>query len=428
MEKHQAPRPQRISDDVEQVRHVRAAEEGVLGAILLSPDEFMPHAISELLPDHFYLPWEQRVFEAMIKCHGKGIPVDFINVHGAVGGSFDAVAKYADFPAFNSFEYQVKLIKSFWARRKAKGMLEDAMKTVGHFDTDLVAQFKNMSDDVVALIVKDNTPRRIGDGMIELLKDIEQRKPKFVPTGLQDLDNMVGGFSPGHLWVIAGRTSMGKTAMAQNLCLGVVKSGKPAGYLAIEDSPEEIKRRFIAIGSKVPLPRIVNGTIDADDAGKIVAASRIISDSPLYMIERETDWRKIQARVKLLKFKVPELRVVFIDYLNIIRHNVYRNRWENIAEVSAEAKHLAGELGIAVVLLCQINRQTEGRKNHKPTLGDLRDSGTIEQDADVVMLLYRKGYYDKNGDPTSEVCIAKQRNGPTGGFELEFDGECLRFF
>jgi len=197
--------------------------------------------------------------------------------------------------------------------------------------------------------------------------------------------------------------------------------------MAIEDEPEEFKQRLISIESEVLLKKIISRDLNDFDAMRITKAHKTISEIPLYLLKKQTEWKKIEARIHLLKFEIPELKLVVIDYLNVIQHGRYRNRWENIAEISVGCKHLASTIRAPVMLLCQINRQTENRRDHKPTLGDLRDSGTIEQDADIVMLLYRKSYYDKTGDPTTLVSIAKQRNGPIGSFELEFDSETLRF-
>lgn len=417
-----------ITEDRERIADVLTSERGVIGAILSEPD-LLQVALAELLPEHFRFPKEQQVFKAILNCVAENVPADYLNVHEKIGGRFDDVALYSEFPLVHSFDYHVQKIKSAHARRQAQAMLQDAMVVIGSTDTDLIAQFKNMSDEVIGMIVKqDGPPKRVGtDGEFQkILADMMSGVKNYYPTGIQQLDNVVGGFYPGQLWIIGGRTSMGKSSLAQQIALNLATNGVFTAYLPIEDSPKEIKERWVVMRSNVARRHIEGGMHEIENE-QAIRATNALEDIPLFLIDREIEWQKIKARIEIAKFRNPLLRVVFIDYLGVIRHSRYKNRWDNIAEITADAKYLAGKLGIAVVLLCQINRQTEGRRDHKPSMGDLRDSGSVEQDADVILLIYRQSYYDKTANPTAIVSVAKQRNGPTGACELEFDKDTLRF-
>lgn len=421
---------QTIPQDTTKIAEAINFEKILLGSIMYA-EEVLPKAISKLEPDDFYLATHRKIFCGIIEQANSGDLVDFISVFDRVTGmEFSYFTDLNECRLPSHVDYLVNKIIAASRRRKAQQILQAAMDALGSYDTDIVAEFQNMSDEVVAMVANDGRIESIAEGMIETLKEIENRaERKIVRTGFSALDMVVGGFFPGAYWVVAGRTSMGKSSFCQNLMLNCVKKGNSAAYVSVEGDNMELRRRLLAIESRVPISRIDSGNIDGTQPIEISSASGRISDLPIYYIDKETLWPRIKARIELLKFRCPQLAVVFVDYLGDVHLQGYKNRWDEIGEISRQFKHLCTTLKIAGVMACQINRATEGRKKHEPTMADLRDSGSVEQNADVVLLMYRPGYYDKKADQTEvKIGVAKQRNGPTGVLELKFDGPCLRFY
>lgn len=420
-----------ITPDPGRIAEALFYEKAVLGTMILEPDAFTL-IVGKLDPENFYDPRHRKIFYIVLELHGETTPIDFLTIYERMQPmAFDVLADIAEHAmTTTSVEYWIEKIIAAAARRRAQAILQEAMNDLGSFDTDLVARFKNMSDEVIKLVAPKSTIGNMQDGMIETLKNIETRRNgKIIRTGLSSLDMLVGGFRPGQLWVVAGRTSMGKSSLAQNMILAVAHGGNSAGYVSIEGNNDELRQRLLAIEARVGISQISDGNIADAGYPRIVAAHGRLSGLPISYVDGETVWSRVKAKIQLLKFEDPNLSVVFVDYIGLINNPQYRNRWEAIGAVSAELKGLAQSLGIAMVAVCQINRETEHRKDHRPMLADLRDAGSIEQDADVILLLYRPHYYDKKADDIlCQIAIAKQRNGPTGSIEVNFDGQCVRFF
>ncbi len=419
-----------ISQDPSRIAEALFAEKAILGTLLSEPDLFSL-IVGKTECDDFYDPRHKRIFLAALTQHNECGYVDFISVYDRLESlPFDVLADLADHVMPGSVEQWIEKVHAAAARRKAQEMLQGAMNDLGRFDTDLVANFKNMSDEAIKLIAPRSAVGNMQDGMIETIKNIEIRKSgKIIRTGLSSLDMLVGGFRPGQLWVVAGRTSMGKSSLAQNMILAVAHGGNSAGYVSIEGKNDEMRQRLLAIEARVGISEIGDGNISDNSYPRIVAAHGRLAKLPISYVDGETIWSRVRAKIQLLKFEDPNLAVIFVDYIGLIQNPQYRNRWEAIGAVSAELKNLAQTLGVAIVAVCQINRETEHRKDHRPMLADLRDAGSIEQDADVILLLYRPHYYDKKADDLlCQIGIAKQRNGPTGHIEVNFDGHCVRFF
>ena len=423
-----------LSQDPQRIADALWCEKAVIATLIEDPDQF-PLIIGKVNPENFYEPRHKSLFFAVLAQHNEDLPIDYVSIYERVEKRipFDVLVDISDYAMPGSIEHWIERLNAAATRRRAQELLQGAMNDFGHSDTDLIARVQNMSDDVIKLIV----PRshRIGnmsDGMIEELKAIEAERTgaqKKIRTGIQSLDMVIGGLRPGNVVVLAGRTSMGKTALAQNMILAIAQQSFATGWVSIEGIDSELRRRFLSIESSVPITSITSGELADYEYEPLIKASAKLSELQIGYVDGETNWTKIKANIQLMKFEEPELAVVFIDHMGLIQNPGYKNRWEAIGAVSADMKILAQNLGITVVVLVQISRDTEKRKDHRPTMADLRDAGSIEQDADIIFLLYRPHYYDVKADPTMfEIAVVKQRNGPTGKISLGFKSECVRFF
>lgn len=405
-------------------------EKAVLGTLLSEPS-LASVIFAKVDPEIFYDPQHARIFFAALDQRNAGEPIDPISIYDRLKPmSFRVLAEIVEYAMPGSIEYWIEKMVDAAARRKAQDVLQGAMDSLGQFDIDLVANFQNMSDEVIKLVAPRGGVETIQQGLIETLKNIENRhERKIVRTGLASLDMLVGGFFPGQFWVVAGRTSMGKSSLSQNMMLAIARAGNAVGYMSIEGDNDELRMRLLSIESGVTMSDLSSGDLSDSQTTQITAACGVLGAMPIYYVDKERIWSKVKAKIQLLKFRDPRLTVAFVDYIGLIDHPQYKNRWEAIAAVSRDMKALALSMGIALVAVCQINRETEKRRDHRPTLADLRDAGAIEQDADVICLLYRPSYYDRRADPTAaEIAVAKQRNGPTGAIEIGFQSSCIRFF
>lgn len=269
-----------------------------------------------------------------------------------------------------------------------------------------------------------------------------------LPTGLHDLDYLMGGLSPSDLIILAGRPSMGKTALAVNIAEHNAKLGTPVGFFSLEMSAMQIMLRIIAQEVEIPANRLRRGKIDGEDYDRILVASEPFASLPLYFDQSGgISVAQLCARARRMK-RQHKVGLIVVDYLQLLTGNNKRqtNRVAEVSEISAELKALAKELEVPVLALSQLSRQVESRDDKRPQLSDLRDSGSIEQDADVVIFPFREEYYLAKKEPKpgteqhyewqaelervqgkAELIVEKQRQGPTGTVEARFDAALTRF-
>lgn len=406
---------------------ITAIEKALLGGMLFDPT-IIPEALAKLEPADFYLPPQQRIYSAIIESHAAGEPVDFLSIHERVGGSFGVFTDLYDTALPGHVVYFTNKILDASARRRAQAMMAEAMADLGQ-GGDVEAQYSRISEGFVEMLKGRSRIQKVSSVMTALIQELDDSTlPKIIFTGFGQLDGFVGGFRGGTSWIIAGRTSMGKSSFAMQLAKNAVEKKHGVLYCAIEDGNRGFATRLLANESGVDSRRITAKTLKEFDYARIATGHGEISASPLYLLDGENRWARIRAEIQLAKMADANLSVVFLDYLGLIRASGFRDRYGEMTFLSQELKRLALELDIAVVAICQINRQTEGRKDHRPTLGDLRDSGAIEQDADIILLLYRPYYYDKlKNSKTIEIVVAKNRNGPIGVVELSFDAPTFKF-
>lgn len=450
------------------------AEQALLGALLLQ-NERLEDVGDFLRGEHFATAVHGRIFEAIRKCVDRGQIADPITLKDTfqededlkhVGGvAYLADLAHSVFSFVNLADYG-NIVYDAYVRRQ--------LISVGH---DLVVDARKTTDDITAMQHLEVAEKKLFD--LATLGQINQRGTSFaealtkaieiaqqahsrnshvvgVTTGLSDLDRMLGGLHPSDLLILAGRPSMGKTALATNIAFNAAKAfhrtktdGAPVAFFSLEMSSEQLAMRILASEAKTPSDRIRRGAIQASDFPRFAEVVRDIGSLP--MVIDDTPGLTIAAlrnRARRLK-RQHDIGMIVIDYLQLIElggRSTGDNRVQEVSEITRALKGIARELHIPVLALSQLSRAVEQRDDKRPQLSDLRESGSIEQDADVVMFVYREEYYEARKEPPpdtdkhrewqtrmeqiynqAEVIVAKQRHGPIGTVKLFFDSPLTTF-
>ena len=434
----------------EQSRHMRRpphnleAEASLLGAMLLSRDAVA--AVLEIVSfEHFYRPAHARVFETAHKLYDAGDPVDPITVSEAlerstpdmaeaIGGLDGLMGMQMRTPAISNATSYARIVKdNFLLRRLIEAAGEIA--ELGYSRPVDVSAAVDRAENLMYQIAQ----RRVGDSARPLnevldhalvhLEELYTHKRDITgtPTGFIDLDKLLAGLQPRSLYVIGGRPSMGKTAFGLGIAHHAsIHKKLPALMFSLEMGGMEIANRIICSEVKVDSSMLRTGNMPPELWSKIVNSMTQLGDSPLYIDDNPAvTIMEIRARARRLSSRVGRLSMILVDYLQLMTSHNRRedNRQLEVAEISRGLKVLARELDCPVVAISQLSRNLETRQNKRPMLSDLRESGAIEQDADVVMFIYRDEVYNPDNMDTSgtaEVIVAKNRNGPTATVTLTF--------
>ena len=428
--------------------HNLEAERSVLGAILVHNDAFNL-AVQVIVSGDFYRDAHRRIFDKMIALNERNQAIDFVTLKEELGraGELDEVggpayvASLADgVPRATNVEYYARIVKekatlrnliyaankilmnAYEADQESDLILDDAESAIfAVADDRLKAGFVPMRD-----LVKESFPK------IEQLFE-QKRLITGVPTGFVDLDEMTRGLQGGDLIIIAARPSMGKTSLVLNMSQYVAtQPNLTVGFFSLEMSKESLFLRLLTSEAQIDSHRLMSGAIGQKDYGRISHALETLSAMRLF-IDDSTNISVLEMRAKARRLKAEHgLNMLVIDYIQLMSgRGRFENRTLELASISRSLKGLAKELSVPIVVLSQLSRAPEARSDHRPQLSDLRESGALEQDADVVALIYRDDVYNK--DPNSpdagiaELIIAKQRNGPTGTVRLAFLREQTRF-
>jgi len=427
--------------------HSLEAEESVLGGVLID-NSALDRALELLTPDDFYREAHRKIMRAMVELNQRTEPVDLITLTEAlkargeltdVGGS-TYLAELADkVPTAANVTYHARLVHQ---KSVLRSLIQTATEIVsaGYESNADVDQFLDDAEHKIFAISERKTRPtffRIRDIMVDSMKAIEQmyeRKELVtgIPTGFADLDRMTAGLQPSDLVIIAGRPSMGKTAFALNVAQYVALNAKTGvAVFSLEMSKEQLALRLLCGEARVDMSKVRSGFAQDRDFPKLVTAAGRLSDAPIYIDDTPAlSVLELRAKARRLKReREAKLGLILVDYLQLMRgHATADNREQEISSISRSLKALAKELSVPVVALSQLNRQVETRAEKRPIMADLRESGAIEQDADVIAFLYRPIVYDKNAEErAAEVIIAKQRNGPIGTVNLTFMPEYTRF-
>jgi len=424
--------------------HSLEAEEALLGSALLSRDA-VSRLMEEVRPADFYSPSNQTVYEAMKGLFDTGKPIDTVTVSELIfkdsknSKSINAsyIARLVDnVPSSANFERYIEIVLEHSHRRKL-------LKASGRIELLAMAMDKEIHSvlDEAEQTIFTASDDAIGDGLvgvndvlesaIERIEEIENRGTGLsgLPTYFSDLDYYLSGLQEGNLVVLASRPSMGKSSLGLNIATNVAKEGKVVAFFSLEMTKEELVQRVLFSEAKVTSGDARKGQLGAEKWSRVVEAASKVNSLPLYFDDAPvitvTDIRAKSRRLKSSK----GLDLIIVDYLQLMQSSSGDNRQQEIAEISRNLKNLARELRVPILALSQLNRAAEAREDKRPRLGDLRESGAIEQDADIVMMLYRDDYYNPGTEipGVAEVNIVKNRSGQTGKVELFFSKEFTQF-
>ncbi|HEW0989067.1 TPA: replicative DNA helicase [Streptococcus pneumoniae] len=439
-----------MSEDFRIPPHDLVAEQSVLGAVFISP-ETMASLADELVPDDFYKPANKIVFKTMLSLLEKGEPIDATTMVSAltnqghikeIGGLNYVVELVNSTPTSKNVEHYAKLVKEKSTLRRVIADLSDSLSSAYQGDvsiSDIIAQTeKSMLD-----ISNQNTGtgfRNVADILDTHMQIVETRSQTdgFVTglsTGFVGLDKITTGLHEGNLIILAARPAMGKTALALNIAKYVAtKERKPAVIFSLEMGAEELIERMLASEGMVPAYHLKTGNLSTDEWKRLVQAQNNLYDAPIFVDDTAgIRISEIRSNARKLAQEMGGLGVIIIDYLQLITGAKGENRQQIVSEISRELKILAKDLKVPVIALSQLSRAVEQRQDKRPMLADLRESGSIEQDADIVAFLYREAYYQKEqGDSqeannVTELILEKNRHGSLGTVKLYFHKEYTKF-
>jgi replicative DNA helicase len=415
------------------------AEQAVLGAILLDSEALIT-AMERVKSEDFYKGIHQRIFEAMNELAEEDQPVDLVTLTARLQdkqqlediGGVSYLAELANaVPTAANIDYYAQIVEE-------KSMLRRLIRTATH----IVSNGYASSDDVGDMLsdaesrILEISQRRSSSGFVSirsvLMEVFEKVEHLFtnkggttgIPSGFSDLDRMTSGFQRSDLIIVAARPSVGKTAFALNIAQNVgVRAKETVAIFSLEMGAAQLVQRMICAEANVDAQRMRTGYLEGDDWEKLTMAIGSLSEASIYIDDSPSiTVTEIRAKCRRLK-KEKGLGMILIDYLQLIHgRGKGDNRQQEVSEISRTLKQIARELGVPVIALSQLSRGVEQRQDKRPMMSDLRESGSIEQDADIVAFLYRDDYYDKESEKKNiiEIIIAKQRNGPVGTVELAF--------
>ena len=439
-----------MSEDFRILPHDLVAEQSVLGAVFISP-ETMASLADELVPDDFYKPANKIVFKTMLSLLEKGEPIDATTMVSAltnqgdisnIGGMTYVVELVNSTPTSKNVEHYAKLVKEKATLRKVIADLSDSLSSAYQGDVSI--------DDIIVKTEKsllDISNQNAGTGFRNVadildthMQIVETRSQTdgFVTglsTGFVGLDKITTGLHEGNLIILAARPAMGKTALALNIAKHVATmERKPAVIFSLEMGAEELIERMVASEGMIPAYHLKTGNLSTDEWKRLVQAQNNLYDAPIYVDDtagiRISD---IRSKARKLSQEMGGLGIIIIDYLQLITGSKRENRQQIVSEISRELKILAKDLRVPVIALSQLSRSVEQRQDKRPMLSDLRESGSIEQDADIVAFLYRDAYYQKEqadsqeANNVTELILEKNRHGSLGTVKLYFHKEYTKF-
>jgi replicative DNA helicase len=416
------------------------AEESVLGAMMLSPGAI--GAVSEVLDaGDFYRESHAKIYRASLSLYARGEPVDAItlvdeleergDLEGA-GGRERIHELAALVPATANAGHYAKIVREMATLR---GLIRVGAE-VARLGWERPGEAAELVDQAEQVIFELSQARVSSEfSHIEsLLKESFERITALyeageditgVPSGYRDLDRLTGGFQPGNLIIVAARPSMGKSALALGMAANLgVRAQIPVAMFTLEMSKSEVTQRLMCSEAKVESNRLRTGKLAVDDWPRLTAACDKLAKAPIYVDDTGSiTMMEIRAKARRLKMQEPTLGLIMVDYLQLMTTGAsVENRVQEVSQISRQLKVLARDLDVPVLAMSQLSRAVEQRHDKRPILSDLRESGAIEQDADLVFFIYRDEYYNEESDQQglAEVICAKHRNGPTGAEKVSF--------
>lgn len=418
------------------------AEQSVLGGILI--ENYVINKVIEVLePNDFYRESHRKIYKALLNLSERDEPADLITLTNElknqghldfVGGASYIASLIDSVPTAANIEYYAKIVKE-------KSILRKLIQT----STEIITQSYEDRGDVESFLdeaeraifdISENRVRPSFYSIKEVVKDsfkilerLYEKKELVtgIPSGFKELDRMTAGFQPSDLIIVAGRPSMGKTAFCLNLAqFAAIQKKIPIAIFSLEMSKEQLGIRMLCSEAHVEGTKLRSGFLSESDWPRLTIAAGNLSDAPIYIDDTAAlTVLELRAKARRLKTEHGGLGMVIIDYLQLMKGRTrVESRQQEISEISRSLKALAKELNIPVIAVSQLSRKTEERTGNRPQLSDLRESGAIEQDADLILFIYRDEVYNRSEDNPNkgkaEIIIGKQRNGPTGKIDLAF--------
>lgn len=422
------------------------AEVAVLGSLLIEEDA-IAHSIELLAPEYFYKEAHRKIFQSVINLFNENKAIDLVtltermNQDGALeeaGGPSYLAQLTTAVPTAANLQYYARIVKEKYVLRH-----------LIHSATQIVTDCYDTTEDVENLLdraekaIFDIASKKFSGGLvpikdivrhqIEVIDRLYQRKEHVtgIATGFHEFDTQTAGLQPSDLIVVAARPSMGKSALVTCIAehVGMVLK-QPVAMFSLEMSKEQLIQRMLCSRARVDAHKVRTGFLAQSDWPNLTSAAAKLSEAPIYIDDTPSlSVLELKAKARRLKAQFG-IKILMVDYLQLMQGGQgMESRQQEISEISRSLKGLARELGVPVIAVSQLSRAVESRQDHRPQLSDLRESGAIEQDADVVVLLLREEYYNPTEENRgkAEVIIAKQRNGPVGSIQLTFVREYTRF-
>lgn len=440
-------------DAIKTPPHSIEAEQSVLGGLMLD-NEAWDQVAGKVITDDFYHSAHRKIFAAMQYLSERSQPLDLVTVSEALeaSGELATVGGFAylgeiakNTPSSANIHAYAQIVRERAVVREmiavANDIAESGFDTQNRTSAELLDEAERKVFQIAEKRVSGTDgPQRIGSvlektiAQIEALSKIKNHNGVTgLSTGFHDLDRMTAGLQPSDLIIVAARPSMGKTTFAMNLCENAaLNSDKPVLVFSLEMPAEQLMMRMLASLSRVDQTKIRTGRLEDDDWARIASVMNLLNDKGNMFIDDASGLtpNEVRSRARRIAREHDGIAMIMVDYLQLMTvPGMSENRTLEIAEISRSLKSLAKELKVPVVALSQLNRSLEQRADKRPVNSDLRESGSIEQDADVIMFIYRDEVYhpDSSQKGLAEVIIGKQRNGPIGSLELKFHGQLSRF-
>ncbi|MDQ1333534.1 MAG: replicative helicase [Thermodesulfobacteriota bacterium] len=427
--------------------HNVEAEQAILGGILINNDA-MNQIVDILVPDDFYREAHVALFDGMTRLYQRGEPIDIITLSETLtqkkalekAGGTDYLALLVQAVTTSAgIAYHAEIVRNLSVRRR----LISQCSTISELcfqsqesTADLLEKAEQSIFDIAENQIREGfqSLKQVIAGSFKKIESAAQFEGYVtgVPTGFERFDRLTAGLQPSDLIIVAGRPSMGKTALALNIGYNVAqKTGSVVAVFSLEMSRQQLGIRLLGLDAGINATKLRTGSLRGDDFSRLIDSANRLSELPIFIDDSSAiSVLGMKAKCRRLK-KRTDLGLVIVDYMQLIQgRSSAESRQLEMSEISRSLKGLAKDLNVPVIALSQLNRKVEDRPNKKPQLADLRESGAIEQDADVIAFIYRDEIYNPNSEENkniAEIIIGKQRNGPTGSFKLTFQKELTRF-
>lgn len=427
--------------------HSIEAEMCLLASMMLDK-EIIGQAVQIVSRESFYQPDHQILWDVLVKLYELNRPIDAVIVREEllkrgqleeIGGTAYLGQVLSTVPSSAHGEHYATIIREKHLLRQLITASNENLREAysPHESAELVVDKAEKRIFEIAEKKVAGTSASLGEVAAEVYEMLENKGTSGIMTGFLELDDMLNGLQPGQLVIVAARPAMGKTSFAmnivENVASGLANDGMiPAAVFSLEMSRQQLAQRMLCSLSGIDGHKVRKGMMNNDEYVKMAQVVAQLSKVPIY-VDDSSQLTILDLRAKARRLKVQhDIKLLMIDYMQLMDNPGVESRQQQISEISRGVKAVARELEVPVICLSQLNRASEGRDGHRPRMSDLRESGSIEQDADVVMLLHREDYYrlqdpDFQPDNIAEVIIAKQRNGPTGTVKLTFDNRTTRF-